>query len=92
MHKLNSVESLRAQLLLENALKKLQFLSYLGSGAAGDELSVFMGGEISRILAQQKGLEKEYESLIGQRVSLRGLMHKKAYQTVQLEIQDVAHK
>ena len=64
MHKLNSVEALRAQLLLENALKKLQFLSYLGSGSVRDELSVFMGDEISRIIQEQRSLEKTYENLI----------------------------
>lgn len=92
MHKLNSVEALRAQLLLENALKKLQFLSYLNSGSERDELSVFMGDEISRIIQDQRSLEKKYESLIMQRGSLKGLMHKKEYQAVQVEIQEVAHK
>ena len=36
------VEALRAQILLENALKKLQFLSHLSSGGAkNDELTQY---------------------------------------------------
>lgn len=49
MNKLNPVEALRAQILIDNAVKKLSFLSNLGGGER-DELTQFMGDEISRII------------------------------------------
>lgn len=101
MHKLNPVESLRAQLLLENALKKLQFLSYLGNSGSsnsnnnsnsGSEQLGGLGDEISRTISDQRQLEKRYEQLIKERSELKGLLNKKAYERVQLEIGEVAQK
>ena len=51
MYKLSSVEALRTQILLDNALKKMAFLTSLEglqTGGGGDELTQFMGAEISR--------------------------------------------
>jgi hypothetical protein len=45
MYKLNAVEALRGQLLLDDAIKKITFLSSLSSSGSGhrDELTQFMG-------------------------------------------------
>ena len=95
MHKLNAVEALRGQILLEDAIKKVQFLSCLSTNASNmhrDELTQFMGDEISRIIQEQRDLEKKYEDLILKRGTLKGLMHKQEFQEVQAKIQDVSHR
>ncbi|CAM9527653.1 unnamed protein product [Discosporangium mesarthrocarpum] len=66
-----------------------------------DELSKFVGDEISRIiqaretiflssLREQRQLEGRYEELIAQRSALKGLANKSRYKEVQTEIQDVS--
>lgn len=91
--KLSEVEAFRAQVLLDEALKKLLFLTSISSSASvhGDELTQFMGDEISRIIQTQRDLEKKYEDLIGQRGQLKGLCNKQKYTDTQKEIQLVAH-
>lgn len=91
--KLSEVEAFRAQVLLDEALKKLLFLTSISSSASvhGDELTQFMGDEISRIIQEQRDLEKKYEDLIGQRGQLKGLCNKQKYTDTQREIQLVAH-
>lgn len=94
MYKLTEVEAFRAQVLLEEALKKLLFLTSISSSASvhGDELTQFMGDEISRIIQEQRDLEKKYEELIAQRGMLKGLTNKAKFKDIQREIQDVAHR
>jgi hypothetical protein len=94
LFKLSEVEAFRAQVLLEEALKKLHFLTSISSSASvhGDELTQFMGDEISRIIQEQRDLEKKYEDLIGQRGQLKGLCNKQKYTDTQREIQEVAHR
>jgi hypothetical protein len=94
LFKLSDVEAFRAQVLLEEALKKLQFLTSIQSSASvhGDELTQFMGDEISRIIQDQRQLEKRYEELISERGKLKGLCNKPKKEETQREIQDVAHK
>jgi len=94
LYKLSEVEGFRAQVLLEEALKKLHFLTSITSSAtgAGDELTQFMGDKISRIIQEQRDLEKKYEDLIGQRGQLKGLCNKQKYTDTQREIQEVAHR
>lgn len=55
-----------------------------------DELSKFIGDEISRTLVEQKNLERRYEQLIEQRSSMKGMVNKNKYKEVQEEIQDVS--
>ena len=55
-----------------------------------DELSKFIGDEISRTLVEQKNLEKRYEELIEQRAAMKGMVNKIKYKEVQEEIQDVS--
>jgi len=92
--KLSEVEAFRAQVLLEEALKKLHFLTSISTSASvhGDELTQFMGDEISRIIQEQRDLEKKYEELIAQRGQLKGLCNKAKFTDTQREIQDVAHR
>mmetsp|Transcript_6475 Transcript_6475/g.8884 ORF Transcript_6475/g.8884 Transcript_6475/m.8884 type:complete len:152 (+) Transcript_6475:74-529(+) len=94
LYKLSEVEAFRAQVLLEEALKKLLFLTSISTSASvhGDELTQFMGDEISRIIQEQRDLEKKYEDLIAQRGQLKGLCNKQKFKDVQAEIQDVAHR
>jgi len=95
MFKLSEVEACRAQVLLEEALKKLHFLTSIQNSVPSphtDELSAFTGVEISRIIQEQRDLEKKYDDLIGQRGQLKGLCNKQKYGDTQREIQEVAHK
>jgi IQ domain-containing protein G len=55
-----------------------------------DELSKFIGDEISRTMVEQKGLERRYEELIEQRAVMKGMSDKNKYKEVQEEIQDVS--
>ena len=55
-----------------------------------DELSKFIGDEISRTMVEQKGLERRYEELIEQRAAMKGMVDKNKYKEVQEEIQDVS--
>merc|ERR1719293_367478 len=93
-NKLTDVEAFRAQVLLEESLKKLSFLTSISTSASvhGDELTQFMGDEISRIIQEQRDLERKYETLIAQRGSLKGLCNKAKFVETQREIQDVAHR
>jgi len=91
-HSLSEVEAFRAQVLLEEALKKLSFLTSIAGGSGGDELTQFMGDEISRIIQTQRDLERQYEELIAQRGKLKGLCNKAMFKETQNEIQAVAHQ
>mmetsp|Transcript_44172 Transcript_44172/g.94708 ORF Transcript_44172/g.94708 Transcript_44172/m.94708 type:complete len:387 (-) Transcript_44172:203-1363(-) len=93
LYTMTEVEAFRAQVLLEEALKKLSFLTSISSSASvhGDELTQFMGDEISRIIQEQRDLEAKYEALIAQRGQLKGLCNKAQFVQTQLEIQGIAH-
>merc|ERR1719201_1621354 len=91
MSKLTPVAALRIQVLLDANLKKLEFLSSISQGT-GSELTEFMGDEISRIIQEQRDLEKKYEELIALRSTLTGLSNKTKLKEVQAEILDVSHK
>lgn len=94
VYKLTEVEAFRAQVLLEEALHKLEFLTSISSSgpAHGDELTQFMGDEISRIIQEQRTLEKKYEELIAARGQLKGLCNKQKYRDIQLEIKSVSNR
>jgi hypothetical protein len=76
--RLSPVEAFVCSTLVQEAVKKLQFLTVIGSGTGSqkDELSQFMGDEIGRIIKEQKQLEKNYEELVEKRGELRGLSSK----------------
>lgn len=91
---LTPVETERVLAVLEETLDKLQFLGSITPDvlAHRDELSQFVGDEISRIIQDQRQLEKRYEELILERGNLKGLANKSKYKENQREIQDVSRK
>ncbi|CEM20842.1 unnamed protein product [Vitrella brassicaformis CCMP3155] len=101
MSRLSPIEAFRAQILLDDSLVKLEFVDSLGASSpqavqtgAGqrDELSEFMGDEITRIINEQRELERQYEELILERGQLKGLMNKAQFKETQAKIQEVAHR
>jgi len=88
MNKLNPVDAFRAQVLLDEALKKLSFLVSISGSASvhRDELTQFMGDEISRIIQEQRDLEHEYEELVAERGRLKGLANKARAKEIQIRI------
>ena len=89
---LSPIEAQRAVAVLEETIEKLTFLGSITPDVLQhrDELSKFVGDEISRIIHEQRQLEARYESLIAQRGALKGLANKSKYKEVQCEIQDVS--
>eukprot|EP00968_Pinguiococcus_pyrenoidosus_P018716 scaffold1954_cov268-Pinguiococcus_pyrenoidosus.AAC.153 len=77
-------EARRATAALEECLEKLSFLGSMTPDVLQhrDELSRFVGDEISRILLEQRDLESRYENLIAQRSALKGLANKRKYKEV----------
>jgi len=78
--------------VLEETVEKLSFLGSITPDvlAHRDELSKFVGDEISRIITEQSGLEARYEDLITERGNLKGLANKSRYKEVQEEIAEVS--
>ena len=86
------VESERIISVLEDTTEKLAFLDSITPDVLQhrDELSKFIGDEISRTMAEQKSLEKRYEELIETRAAMKGMHNKNKYKEVQEEIQDIS--
>jgi len=78
--------------IIEETIEKLHFLESITPDVLQhrDELSKFVGDEISRIIQEQRVLETRYEELIAQRGALKGLSNKSKYKEVQAEIKDVS--
>lgn len=55
-----------------------------------DELSRFIGEEISRTMAEQREMEREYERLIEQRAELKGMVNKNRYKDVQERVHEIS--
>ena len=89
---LKPVMAQRSCAVIEDCLEKLAFLGSITPDvlAHRDELSQFVGDEISRIIDEQRRLEQRYEELIAQRGVLKGLANKSKYKQNQIEIQDVS--
>eukprot|EP00753_Platysulcus_tardus_P000845 PLAT10746.3.p1 GENE.PLAT10746.3~~PLAT10746.3.p1 ORF type:complete len:613 (+),score=334.17 PLAT10746.3:159-1997(+) len=89
---LTAVESQRVISVLEDTVEKLSFLGSITPDvlAHRDELSKFVGDEISRIIAEQRQLEDKYEELVAARGALKGLTNKSKYKRNQAEIQEVS--
>ncbi|CAM9874578.1 unnamed protein product, partial [Choristocarpus tenellus] len=85
-------QSHRIIAILEEAIEKLTFLGSIMPDVLQhrDELSKFVGDEISRIIQEQRQLEVRYEELIAQRGALKGLANKSRYKEVQNEIEEVS--
>ena len=78
--------------VLDEAVEKLTFLGSITPDVLQhrDELSKFVGDEISRIIVEQRHLEARYEELIAERGTLKGLANKARYKEVQQEIAEVS--
>mmetsp|Transcript_34645 Transcript_34645/g.92166 ORF Transcript_34645/g.92166 Transcript_34645/m.92166 type:complete len:233 (-) Transcript_34645:1636-2334(-) len=89
---LSAIETQRAIAILDETIEKLSFLGSITPDVLQhrDELSKFVGDEISHIIYEQRQLEARYEELIAQRGALKGLANKSKYKEVQCEIQDVS--
>jgi len=92
MASLTITQSQRMIAVTNECIEKLQFLGAIAPDVLShrDELTAFVGGEISRIITKQRDLESQYEKLINERGALRGLSNKTRYKEVQMEIQDVS--
>lgn len=92
MNTLSQVNSYRIVAILEDTLEKLGFLSSITPDvlAHREELSEFVGDEISRVIEEQRRLESRYEELIAMRGSLKGLANKSKYKQNQNDIQEVS--
>ena len=86
---LSSVEGRRAAAVLEETIRKLTFLEAISPDILQhrDELTKFVGDEVSQIIGDQRLLEERYEGLISQRSKLRGVANKFRYKLVQTEIE-----
>mmetsp|Transcript_15854 Transcript_15854/g.36781 ORF Transcript_15854/g.36781 Transcript_15854/m.36781 type:complete len:399 (+) Transcript_15854:52-1248(+) len=86
------LEAQRAVAVLDEAVEKLTFLGSITPDVLQhrDELSKFVGDEISRIIVEQRHLEARYEELIAERGTLKGLANKARYKEVQQEIAEVS--
>ena len=82
------IECQRAAAILEKTIQKLSFLEAITPDVLQhrDELSKFVGDEISRIIQEQRHLEHRYEWLISQRSALKVLANKIKYLEVPNEI------
>lgn len=89
---LSYVEAERVVAIVEDATEKLSFLDSITPDVLQhrDELSKFIGDEISKAMREQKAYEKEYERLIEERAAMKGMVNKSKYKTVQEAIQDVS--
>jgi hypothetical protein len=90
--KLNVVEAERAIAIMEDTTEKLSFLDSITPDILQhrDELSKFIGDEISKTMSEQCVLEKKYERLIEQRSTMKGMVNKTKYRAIQEEIQEVS--
>ena len=86
---LSSVEGRRAAAVLEETIRKLTFLEAISPDILQhrDELTKFVGDEVSQIIGDQRLLEERYEGLISQRSKLRGVANKFRNKLVQTEIE-----
>ena len=89
---LHPIEAIRISSILEETVEKLTLLGSITPDVLQhrDELSQMVGDEISRIITEQRALEKEYEELISFKSSLKGLRNKSQFTENQRQIQHVS--
>jgi|LauGreDrversion4_2_1035121.scaffolds.fasta_scaffold434928_1 hypothetical protein len=85
MNKLSALDSYKLSVILEGQLEKLSYLDALKSNM-GDEMAEMMSQEITRVMEQQRHLEKEYARLVTMRSELKGLFNKQKVQDIRQEI------
>ena len=92
---LNPTEAFRAAAALEQTIEKLNFLSSLTPDvhALHDEVATMVGGELTRVIENQRALEKRYDDLVEERsvLKLKGHAHKAKLKEVMVEIETVSY-
>ncbi len=91
MNKLTALETFKIDVIFQETIQKLHFLDSLKSNM-GTEMSEMMSEEISRVMTEQRNLEKKYARLGQQRAQLKGLKNKDKLQEVIEEIKDTARQ
>jgi DNA repair exonuclease SbcCD ATPase subunit len=89
MNKLTALETFKLDVILQEAIDKLHFLDSLKSNS-GSEMSEMMSEEISRVMTEQRNLERKYAMLGQQRAQLKGLKNKEQLKDTIEEIKDTA--
>eukprot|EP00002_Diphylleia_rotans_P018510 TRINITY_DN3582_c0_g1_i2.p1 TRINITY_DN3582_c0_g1~~TRINITY_DN3582_c0_g1_i2.p1 ORF type:complete len:392 (+),score=112.31 TRINITY_DN3582_c0_g1_i2:83-1258(+) len=88
------IEAQRISAVLEEAVERLSVLQTITPDllAHRDELAQTVGDEISRIIEDQRSLERRYEQLIAQRSQLKSLSNKSKYKENQAQIEEIARE
>ena len=89
MNKLTALETFKIDVIVQETIQRLHFLDSLKSNM-GSEMSEMMSEEISRVMNEQRSLEKKYARLGQQRAQLKGLKNKQKLQEVIEEIKETA--
>ena len=89
MNKLTALETFKVDVVVQETIDKLMFLDTLKSNM-GQEMSEMMSEEISRVMTEQRNLEKKYAKLGQQRAQLKGLKNKQELQETIEEINKTA--
>lgn len=89
MNKLTALETFKLDIVLEETIEKLDFLDTLKSNM-GQEMSEMMSEEISRVMTEQRNLEKKYAALSQRRTQLKGIKNKAELQKILEEIKETA--
>lgn len=89
MNKLTALETFKVDVVVQETIDKLHFLDTLKSNM-GSEMSEMMSEEISRVMTEQRNLEKKYAMLGQKRAQLKGLKHKQELKDTIEEIKDTA--
>jgi len=90
MDALKLAECQRITAVLESAVEKLGILASLTTDIHNDELSSMLGEEISRVIQEQRSLEKRYEELVYERRNMKGFSNRVKFQANEEEIERVA--
>jgi len=78
--------------VIEQSVERLHVLQSLTTEFRHEALSELLGEEISRVIVEQKQLEKKYEDLIEQRAQLKGVSNKAKSQQNERDIARTAQQ
>ena len=91
MGRMTALEALKVDVVLQDTIKKLYFLSTL-KNTTGSEMSEMMSEEIQRVMTEQRNLEEEYADLIQRRSQLKGISKKAELEEVKNQLTEVAKR
>lgn len=89
MNKLTALETFKVDVVVQETIDKLMFLDTLKSNK-GQEMSEMMSEEISRVMTEQRNLEKKYARLGEMRSKLKGLSNKEELKKTLEEIKQTS--